>query len=160
MRAHRQPARYHCHATSPDTTVYITFSELTMGTGVPEIDKQHKELIDRLNTLIDAMKAGKGREELKPILRFIADYTKWHFSHEEGCMERNRCPLAKANKDAHTQFINTFNSLAGRIEQEGATVSLVLEVQRQLGDWIVRHIMRVDKHLNACINDKAAKATA
>ncbi|HSF75715.1 MAG TPA: hypothetical protein VLA84_18110 [Microcoleus sp.] len=40
----------------------------SLSIGIPEIDRQHKQLIDQLNTLVDAMLANRGKEEIKNIV--------------------------------------------------------------------------------------------
>ena len=129
----------------------LTYDHQSMSTGFADIDEQHKELITRLGTLLDGMHAGRGQAELLPLLDFLADYTVEHFSNEEGCMARVHCPLAAANKAAHTRFLGTVASFRRRLEREGATVALVLQAQRELADWVRTHIVRTDVHLRSCV---------
>lgn len=128
----------------------ITYDEATMGTGFPDIDAQHRELIDRLNQLLEGMRAGHGQDELLPILDFLADYTVRHFRHEEGCMARNRCAVAAANKTAHDRFLLTVAEFRRRLQENGPSVTLVIDAQRQLADWVRNHIVRTDTHLRSC----------
>lgn len=128
----------------------LTYDPRTMGTGFPDIDAQHQELISRLGRLLDGMSEGRGQGELLPLLDFLAEYTVKHFSYEEGCMHRYRCPVAASNKAAHTKFLATVASFRKRLEQNGPSVALVLEAQRELSDWIRNHIVRVDTHMRAC----------
>ncbi len=128
----------------------MRYDEATMGTGFPDIDAQHRELIDRLNTLLEGMKAGHGQEELLPLLDFLAQYTARHFRHEEGCMARHRCAVAVANKTAHERFLLTVAEFRRRLHENGPSVTLVLDAQRQLADWVRNHIVRTDTHLRSC----------
>lgn len=128
----------------------ITYDEATMGTGFPDIDAQHRELIVRLDTLLEGMKAGHGQDELLPLLDFLADYTVRHFRHEEGCMARHHCAVAAANKAAHDRFLHTVADFRRRVQEHGPSVKLVIDAQRQLADWVRNHIVRTDTHLRSC----------
>ena len=96
------------------------------------------------------MKAGHAQDVLLPLVDFLADYTVKHFSHEEGCMARHQCSVAAANKAAHQRFLHTVSSFRKNLEMNGPTVSLVLEAQRELSDWVRNHIIRTDTHLREC----------
>lgn len=61
-------------------------------TGIARIDGQHRKLVDHLNELYDAMKAGQGRDALERILKGLLNSTKTHFAAEEGLMKRYRYP--------------------------------------------------------------------
>ncbi|KJU82799.1 hemerythrin-like, metal-binding domain protein, partial [Candidatus Magnetobacterium bavaricum] len=57
-----------------------------IGLGIREIDDQHKALIDIINNLFDAMSAKRANEILSGIFKELIDYTRYHFSAEEGLM--------------------------------------------------------------------------
>ena len=133
----------------------IAWNQETMSTGVAEVDAQHWELINRLNRLFEVMKQGKARSEIDSLIGFIGEYAVWHFSHEEACMERHRCPAAAANKAAHASFIKVFEGLTARLKKEGPTIALVLEIQKQMTDWLTNHIVRVDTQLRPCVKQQA-----
>ncbi len=123
----------------------------TMATGVEEIDAEHQLLINKINELLALMQCGQGGTKLKEILDFLGKYATKHFAHEERCMQENRCPVAGANKLAHQQFIKTFTDIRARLQHDGPTAALVVEVQRQLGDWLTSHIVRTDSKLRSCV---------
>lgn len=129
----------------------LQYNAATMSTGFADIDAQHRELIDQLNRLITQMQAGKGQEELAPLLDFLVDYSRRHFSHEEGCMARHQCPVATANRNAHRQFLDMLDDFRRQVATSGPTVSLVLKAQKELGEWIRMHIVRTDTRLRECV---------
>lgn len=128
----------------------ITWDDRTMGTGVPEIDAQHRDLIRHLNGFIEAMKAGQSQHELQELIRYLGQYAAAHFRHEEGCMRRVKCPAAQANEAAHKHFMAVFQDIAEQIDLYGPKTTLVLRVQRELGDWIRSHIIGCDTKLRQC----------
>jgi hemerythrin len=127
-----------------------------MSTGVETVDTQHQKLIGAINSLIESMSAGMAREQLQPLLDWLADYTKKHFAHEEGCMNLHRCPAAAANRAAHAAFIGMLGELQERINTTGVTTSLVLQLKTQLSEWLRNHILRIDTQLRTCVNKKVA----
>ena len=55
-------------------------------TGILLIDAQHRELILRINTMLDACRAGKGKEELDRTTAYLERYVREHFETEEKTM--------------------------------------------------------------------------
>lgn len=124
----------------------------SLSVGIPEIDQQHKQLIEQLNLLVDAMHANSGKEEIQRIVRFLDIYVAKHFGYEEGCMHRYKCPVASENAVAHSQFINTLQRIKTQLNQKGPSLSLAIEVNEQLLDWFVNHIKKIDRELKPCMN--------
>lgn len=120
--------------------------------GIPEIDAQHKQLIDQLNFLVDAMHVSKGKEEIQKIISFLDLYVAKHFSHEEGCMHRYQCPLAGNNATAHATFIQSLIEIKQEITQKGSSIQLAIRVNEQLLDWFVNHIKKIDTSLKPCMS--------
>jgi len=122
----------------------------TMATGVESVDEQHQELIEMVNNLDEACRRGEAREHLRQMVDFVADYAQRHFTHEESIMEERACPAAASNKLAHRQFLIAFSKVKERIERDGATTSLVLELKSLMSAWLTNHICRVDTGLRQC----------
>ena len=51
--------------------------------GVPDIDKQHKRLVDLINELHTAMTKGQGRDVVGRVVDALVSYTRDHFGFEE-----------------------------------------------------------------------------
>ena len=136
----------------------MTWNE-AMATGVSELDRQHQEIIRQINAMSDAMKQGKGREEIGRLLDFLGRYTVDHFAKEEAAMVSLACPVAEANRQAHRKFVERFTELRGQLDQSGASARLAIEIHRELSDWLVKHIMGIDTKLRACAAEPAGAAT-
>jgi hypothetical protein len=76
----------------------FTWNEDAMGTGVPLIDAQHRELIARYNRFHDALLEGQGREHLLHVLEFLIAYANIHFPQEEALMDLHDSPVAEPNR--------------------------------------------------------------
>lgn len=118
-------------------------------TGNRTIDEQHKELINRFNSILDACNHGKGKAEVKNLLQFLGEYVKSHFAMEEELQQRYHYPEYAPHKQEHIGFISDFNKLQNQFDEEGATLSLVIQTNQALVDWLIRHINGTDKKLAA-----------
>ena len=125
-----------------------------LATWFVEIDNQHKELFKRVNDLLDAMRVGKGRDEVGKVLKFLEDYTVYHFGNEENYMKKYSYPDYEGHKDQHTSLINDIKKMKVQFEKEGATSLMVIDIQQELGDWLMVHIGQVDKALGKFLKEK------
>jgi hemerythrin len=122
-----------------------------MTTGVPELDDQHRALIDALNQLAGAMAAGKGTQEIENILTFAGEYAQSHFKTEEAYFEKYHCPASVKNRQEHAQFLTRFRELYSQFHERGADFKFISGVYRELSDWLVHHILGVDIQLRDVI---------
>jgi hemerythrin-like metal-binding protein len=68
--------------------------EPSLAVGHEVIDAQHQELFKRVNTLLEACKAGRGKEEILGVMEFLEAYIGEHFRAEEQEMQAFQ-PLAE-----------------------------------------------------------------
>jgi hemerythrin len=118
-----------------------------MGTGIPSLDDQHKQLIATLNELVDKLRAGNEDEAVGPLLEALEKYTKEHFAHEEKCMEAYGCAAAARNKKEHAKFFSLLDSLKEQYQATGPSRVLALEIEAKLLAWLVFHIKGTDRQL-------------
>ena len=114
-------------------------------TGIPLIDAQHRELILRINALLEACREGRGKEELERTTSYLERYIREHFETEEKVMADLNYPDRGSHQEHHRRFIVDFSSLRARIEHEGPGVHLVVHVNKALREWFVEHVEKVDK---------------
>ena len=55
----------------------------TLVTGNEMIDGQHKELIDKINKLLDSCEVGNDKLTAIKTLDYLADYTEFHFGKKK-----------------------------------------------------------------------------
>lgn len=119
----------------------------SLATGHELIDEQHKELFKRFNNLLAACNEGRGSEEVLKILLFLGDYVREHFAAEEKLQLKYDYPGYPAHKELHTGFTKTLRELERQAKEGGATVSLVIQTNQTLVNWLITHISGVDKEL-------------
>ena len=116
--------------------------------GIPLLDFQHKQLLDQMDTLMEALEKNKGKQELKSILSFLEMYVNNHFQYEESCMDIYKCPVGCTNKGAHAQFRNNLETISQTItksiKQNKPVKIISIEVKSKLLDWFVNHIKNID----------------
>lgn len=113
-----------------------------LSVGVSEFDQEHKKLILMINSLHDAMKAGKGKEVLAKILDEVTEYALKHFAHEEKLMVQYKYPEYKEHKTVHDNFVKTVIELRKQHDQQLLQAGKLLKT---LQDWLVHHINNIDK---------------
>ncbi len=118
---------------------------LSIGVGL--IDSQHRQLCDAIDNLLDACKAGKGRNEIISTINFLYDYTKKHFSEEEALQKKSGYPKYEEHKKLHDGFILQLIQIKDDIIANGITITTVSTVNMLLLNWLLNHIKKVDKEL-------------
>ena len=118
------------------------------------IDAQHKELFNQVNNLLDAMSKGKGKQEVEKVVDFLGEYVIDHFKAEEELMQKYHYPAYTSHKIQHTQLVTTYTSIKLKVNQDGVSPAMTLQVQRQLGDWLVNHIGKQDQALGAFLKNQ------
>ena len=72
----------------------VTFDK-SLETGNELIDQQHKELIDRVNKLLESCYMGTEKRTAIQTLNFLLDYTEFHFQAERSFRKN---PVIRASK--------------------------------------------------------------
>jgi hemerythrin-like metal-binding protein len=72
-----------------------------------------------------------------------------HFAAEEAIQMQYSYPSYKAHKQEHERFIQSVDELKKKFEKEGPSLMTVLETNRTVVDWLVKHIKKVDMDLGA-----------
>ncbi|GAB4264588.1 bacteriohemerythrin [Deferrisoma sp.] len=128
--------------------------EAKMATGIAKVDAQHKELIRQVNELMDAMKAGKGRQIIGDVLAFLGKYAVEHFATEEALMQRHGYPGYAEHKAVHEAFKKDFGALAAEYDRNPEKLSVTIQVQHRVMDWLRDHILGIDQKLGAFLREK------
>ncbi|GHV96463.1 hypothetical protein AGMMS50293_27830 [Spirochaetia bacterium] len=126
----------------------------SLSIGIAKIDGQHKQLFNAVNSLIDAIDLGRGKDELKKALDFLVNYTATHFADEEDIQQQYRYPDFENHHDIHESFKKMAVELAKEFMESGTTEGLVKEVKRKFGDWLVTHIKGQDSRIGEFIRQK------
>ena len=117
----------------------------SLRTGNAMIDEQHRELIEKINQLVQSY--GQSREKVKAIkmLHYLADYTDFHFNEEENLQERVGYPGLEEHRQKHEEFLKAVGELFEMLEEEeGPSERFVEAVHRNVTEWLYGHIKGYD----------------
>lgn len=132
--------------------MYAEFDN-SLVTGNETIDSQHKELIAKINKLVDCCEQGGGKLEAIRMLDYLADYTEFHFTAEEALQEKVSYPGLAEHKVKHEDFRTTVKELHEMLEeQEGPTDAFVEAVNKNVINWLYGHIKGFDCSVATYIN--------
>lgn len=127
-----------------------------LSVGIQQFDAEHKRLVGMVNELFDAVQAGRGKDVLGKILDGLIDYTKTHFANEERYMVQHAYPDYKAHKAEHDALAKQVLDVQAKY-RSGATAALSMEVMNFLKNWLVKHIMGIDKKYTPYFNQRGVK---
>lgn len=124
--------------------MYAEFDD-SLVTGNALIDGQHKELIEKINDLVNCCEQGGGKLKAIKMLEYLADYTGFHFGAEEKLQQEAEYPGIAEHKEKHEEFKKTVDELHEMLdEQEGPTEAFVDAVNRNVIQWLYGHIKGYD----------------
>jgi hemerythrin-like metal-binding protein len=113
-----------------------------LSTGVSSLDDDHKQLIDTLNEVFDALLLGRSSMILRTALSTLNDYVVEHFAREEEWMceiDDPGLPDHRREHQALRDHIESIISLQDMSDDERSIELLVV-----LGDWLLGHIANSD----------------
>lgn len=108
--------------------------------GIEEIDDQHRGLVDILNRLHD--ERDRGADVVRTTVADMGRYAEEHFSYEEERMAGQGYPDLASHRSVHQRFREQVAEFARGLELGVVDVDDVLDYLKQ---WLVSHIMRVDR---------------
>ena len=113
--------------------------------GVPQIDTQHRKLVETIDLLMQACMQGKGQSEIETTLNFTLKYTLDHFRDEESLQLKYAYPGYKEHKKIHEDFTKDVIVLAEEFKKSGPSVALTAKINQSLLNWVINHICTEDK---------------
>jgi hemerythrin len=133
---------------------YIDWTDaLSVGIGI--IDEQHKVLIQIINDLHDAMKAGKSKVIIREVFVRLIDYTNFHFSMEEKLMDQYGYEEAPGHKKIHKDLVDDVLELQKKLEKSDLTIGV--HTLTFLKEWLNDHILKTDTKFGAFLKTKGMK---
>ncbi|GEM_PF-664291 len=126
--------------------------------GIPEIDRQHRILVDMINDLSKQAADERSLYLMKRILQGLVDYTVSHFSYEEGMLARQGYEKLDAHKEKHKRLIAQVVDFQSRLDNNEEHI--MVDLLDFLNEWLAKHIKGADKRYGAALAAKKARAEA
>lgn len=133
---------------------YIEWED-SYSVGLNSIDLQHKKLINLINQLQTAVDYSTGEEFEREALNDVLDYTKTHFTHEEGLLEQHGYPELEPHKAEHLRMIKYIEVTIAKYEKDpDSSINNALDFLKQ---WLINHINGTDKQYSSFMLEKGAQ---
>ena len=133
----------------------MIYAELTenLYTGNETIDGQHRELIEKINRLLEVCESGDGKLSALRMLNYLSEYTQFHFREEEELQKEAGYPGLEQHKKKHEELRRTVDELYDMLEEEeGPTDKFVHQVSLNVIEWLYNHIQGFDRSVAEYIN--------
>ncbi|QNN59195.1 bacteriohemerythrin [Diaphorobacter ruginosibacter] len=111
-----------------------------LDTGIDEIDRQHRRIVEYINTLHE-LRSTHDREALGNVIGEMVDYTISHFVFEESLMESAGYLFSGPHKKVHELFTRRVAEMQTRFE---AGEDVTAELHGMLSRWLFNHIRNED----------------
>ena len=98
-----------------------------------------------VNSLHDAMLAGRGAQILETLLAELTKFTLIHFANEEKLMAAVHYPEMPAHVQQHDRIRRTVKEMKARFERGEA--AMTIELILFLSDWLKNHTTTTDLRL-------------
>ena len=122
---------------------------------ISTIDEQHKKLVAIINELYNSMKNGKSKEQLGKTLTDLVEYTKYHFSYEEGLLEKAGYDDLPEHKEQHKAFVDKITTTCKNYENGKLFMSI--DICNFLQNWLIHHIQGTDQKYSQILLDNGVK---
>ncbi|ATG91917.1 bacteriohemerythrin [Methylomonas koyamae] len=120
--------------------------------GLDSVDGQHQKLVELINKLDELVAVGGDSESMVATVGELADYTAYHFRHEEELMaaaDFNPELFAKHSKE-HREFVDKIRGVQSEAEHDRSAISR--DLLDFLVDWLCHHILKTDKLMAISLN--------
>lgn len=136
--------------TIPDLIVF----DHSIRLNIPEIDKQHKKLVDLVNQLHKCMKLRQGKQRSLVILNELTEYTTTHFGYEEQLMREHKYKDLANHTVKHVELTRKVEEFRNAFAKGNAMLNM--DLMDFLKDWLVNHIKGMDKAYAPVIRGEAS----
>ena len=111
-----------------------------MATGARTLDDDHRRIVDRSNALLAAVAERAAPADVDRALRSLGNAVLRHFTRDEDCAVRARCPAVEMNGEAHAEVIAILARFRLSYERSGAVPESAAELEREIGAWVARYL--------------------
>ena len=116
-------------------------------TGVPEVDHEHRELVDLINALHAQIGANATKEVVGGFLGEVFAKISAHFALEETVMRKHRYDEYAVHKADHEKLLDDIRDIMDAHER-GLFVDYEAALGRAVRDWFVDHFKTKDARLH------------
>ena len=124
--------------------------------GIKEVDEQHKDIIDMLNRMHDALPKKNAVDDVIETITALAIYTKLHFKTEEAAMAEIGYPYLERQRKQHATLNQKVHGMVMKMNR--GDVPSVRETLAFLKQWLLDHIEKEDMLIKKFLQSRKAPA--
>ena len=124
-----------------------------MSVGVPELDADHRGLIDIINRLADQSGRAHVTDAVESSLMALMRYAEIHFAREERVMSVCGYPSDSQHLHEHRNFVTKVRKIGEKFEDDPKRLAKNVneELGQFLSDWLQDHILNTDMAYKSCV---------
>jgi hemerythrin len=112
-------------------------------TGIPDVDHEHRELVDLINGLHEHIASGADPVRVTEFLGEVFARIAAHFALEESIMRKHTYDEYEAHKAEHERLLDEIRDI-----MDGATTEYANSLSTVVRDWFVNHFKSKDARLH------------
>ncbi|CAG0986287.1 Diguanylate cyclase DgcM [Burkholderiales bacterium] len=134
-------------STQASSALHLNWQE-GYESGEPTIDREHHELFDLANELLDTFLSGEETfARIAPVFDRLMQHVAAHFADEELILERHGYAKLEAHRRLHARLLQRAQGLRGAFQAGEAHLGGVVEFVA--GEVVARHLFRADREFFA-----------
>lgn len=115
--------------------------------GLDEVDRQHRSIYEQFARMSEAVQEGSPEDMLQEMIVFLSEYAQFHFATEEKIMADFEYPKLDEQRREHADFSRTVEDFRARLEQEGVSHEMAIDMNGKLFRWVALHIRNHDREM-------------
>ena len=116
-------------------------------TGVPDVDLEHRELVDLINELHDQLDANAEPDTVSAFLGEVFARISAHFALEESVMRKHKYDEYEAHKADHEKLLDDIRDIMDDFEA-GDFDTYDDALSNAVRDWFINHFKTKDARLH------------
>ena len=120
--------------------------------GIPQIDKQHREWIRRIELVKGSINTNRIHHELGQALKYMVEYTQLHFEAEENYLWEHNYVHLDHHKQLHAKLIGDLTQNLKKLKQ--GRHLLPSQLIDLMSNWVLNHILFEDKKYCALLKKR------
>jgi len=110
---------------------------------IPEIDDQHKIIVDLLNELYNAFMNKEHDKKLGEIIKKLSEYANFHFNTEEKYFSKFPDESITNHLEQHEDFKKKIESYKNLYSKDISSLTFI--IMQFIKGWLINHISGTDK---------------
>lgn len=134
---------------------YLAWDNTRHSIGIPSIDREHREIVDQVNRIGEAINANRDNDVLATLMNELVVLAQRHFEYEERLMNDHGFPGLVEHAKEHRELLKRLGVLNESIQVSSPhKMELVLAF---ITDWAELHLLEGEKILGDYLASKGIR---